>query len=162
MNNEANSYSEVYCFLNLLGDKYINMLPRKLYKFFEENRNPDYYINIDINKELIPQFKFSATEPIIEYLNLQYWCTPNEKQELLKQYQANEIRYQEELKAKYDTNNLFKNKQMVKQPSSKENNMEKQEEYDKKETKENEKQLILKESIFEKIKKFIYRLFHKN
>ena len=90
---QSNSYSEVFCFINLLGEKYINMLPRKLYEFFEENRNPFYYINIEINKPIIPQFKFSDTEPIIEYLNLEYWCTSEEKENLIKKYKKNEIMY---------------------------------------------------------------------
>ena len=106
---QSNSYSEVFCFINLLGEKYINMLPRKLYEFFEENRNPFYYINIEINKPIIPQFKFSDTEPIIEYLNLEYWCTSEEKENLIKKYKKNEIMYQETLREKYNPNTLFKN-----------------------------------------------------
>ncbi len=107
---QSNSYSEVFCFINLLGEKYKNMLPRKLYEFFEENRNPFYYINIEINKPIIPQFKFSDTEPIIEYLNLEYWCTSEEKENLIKKYKKNEIMYQETLREKYNPNTLFKNK----------------------------------------------------
>ena len=49
---------------------------------------------------------------IIALLNLQYWCEDeNEKQRLKAIYAENERKYQEELREKYNPDNLFKNKQ---------------------------------------------------
>lgn len=146
---QMNCYSEVFSFINLLGEKYINMMPKLLYKFFEENRNVSYYINIDINKPIINQFKCADTEAIIEYLNLEYWCTKEEKEALLKKYRENEIKYQEGLKEKYNPDNLFKNK-------TKNINNKNQENI------ENKQLIVYKENIFKKIVKKIKKFLKIN
>lgn len=47
-------------------------------------------------------------------LNLQYWCKDeNEKERLKSVYAENERKYQDELREKYNPDNLFKNKQRV-------------------------------------------------
>ena len=47
---------------------------------------------------------------LIALLNLQYWCKDEKEKERLKQvYASNENRYQEELREKYNPNNIFKN-----------------------------------------------------
>ena len=47
-------------------------------------------------------------------LNLQYWCKDeNEKERLKSIYAENERKYQNELREKYNPDNLFKNKQRV-------------------------------------------------
>lgn len=47
-------------------------------------------------------------------LNLQYWCKyENEKERLKSVYAENERKYQDELREKYNPDNLFKNKQRV-------------------------------------------------
>lgn len=47
-------------------------------------------------------------------LNLQYWCKDeNEKKRLKRVYAENERKYQDELREKYNPDNLFKNKQRV-------------------------------------------------
>lgn len=45
-------------------------------------------------------------------LNLQYWCKDeNEKERLKSVYAENKRKYQDELREKYNPDNLFKNKQ---------------------------------------------------
>ena len=51
------------------------------------------------------------TVMFIAYLNLKYWCSKDEKKELLKIYKQNDEKIEQELKEKYNVNNLFKNKQ---------------------------------------------------
>lgn len=47
-------------------------------------------------------------------LNLQYWYKDeNEKERLKSVYAENERKYQDELREKYNPDNLFKNKQRV-------------------------------------------------
>ena len=47
-------------------------------------------------------------------LKLDYWCTKDEKQELLKILNQNEQEYQAELTEKYNPDNIFKNKKVTK------------------------------------------------
>ena len=106
-------YSEVYQVLNLLGNEYIDKLPNSLLNMLKEKRNinynPQYIEDIPLNKQNIKK----ETLAIIALLHLNYWCE-NEKERLeLKQIlKNNEEMYQQELRNKYNPENMFiKNKQ---------------------------------------------------
>ena len=81
---------------------------------------------------------------LIALLNLQYWCKDEEEKERLKKvYANNENKYQEELRKKYNPDNIFKNANA--------------------ETTKEETALVefKKEKWFEKIVLFIKNLFKK-
>ena len=102
-------YSEVYQVLNLLGNEYINKLPNSLLNMLKEKRNtnynPQYIEDIPLNKQNIRK----ETLAIIALLHLNYWCD-NEKEKLeLKQILKNhEDKYQQELRNKYNSEDIFK------------------------------------------------------
>ena len=102
-------YSEVYQVLNLLGNEYIDRLPKSLFNMLEEKRNinyePKYTEGLPLNKQNIKK----ETLSIIALLHLNYWCeNVNEKKELSQMFKNNEDRYQDELRKKYDPDNIFK------------------------------------------------------
>lgn len=102
-------YSEVYQVLNLLGNEYIDKLPKSLFNMLEEKRDinyePKYTEDIPLNKQNIK----NETLSIIVLLHLNYWCeNVNEKNELNQMLKNNEDRYQDELRKKYDSDNIFK------------------------------------------------------
>lgn len=102
-------YSEVYQVLNLLGNEYIDKLPKSLFNMLEEKRDinyePKYTEDIPLNKQNIK----NETLSIIALLHLNYWCeNVNEKNELNQMLKNNEDRYQDELRKKYDPDNIFK------------------------------------------------------
>ena len=102
-------YSEVYQVLNLLGNEYIDRLPKSLFNMLEEKRNinyePKYTEDLQLNKQNIKK----ETLSIIALLHLNYWCeNVNEKNELNQMFKNNEDRYQDELRKKYDPDNIFK------------------------------------------------------
>lgn len=104
-------YSEVYQVLNLLGNEYIDKLPKSLFNMLEEKRNinyePKYTEDIPLNKQNIKK----ETLSIIALLHLNYWCeNSNEKNELNQMLKDNENRYQNELRKKYNSDNIFKNR----------------------------------------------------
>lgn len=102
-------YSEVYQVLNLLGNEYIDKLPNSLLNMLKEKRNtnynPQYIEDIPLNKQNIRK----ETLAIIALLHLNYWCD-NEKEKLeLKQILKNhEDKYQQELRNKYNSEDIFK------------------------------------------------------
>lgn len=106
-------YSEVYQVLNLLGNEYIDKLPNSLLKMLKEKRdinyNPQYIEDIPLNKQNIKK----ETLAIIALLHLNYWCeNEKEKLELKQVLKNNEDRYQQEIRNKYNPENMFiKNKQ---------------------------------------------------
>lgn len=102
-------YSEVYQVLNLLGNEYIDKLPKSLFNMLEEKRNinyePKYTEDLPLNKQNIKKEALS----IIALLHLNYWCeNVKEKNELNQMFKDNEDRYQDELRKKYDPDNIFK------------------------------------------------------
>ncbi len=104
-------YSEVYSILNLLGNNYIAKLPKSLFKMIEEEKsstyNPQYSEDKSLNEQNIKRESLS----MIALFHLNYWCNSNEEKEQLKQlFKNNEEKHQAEIRAKYNPDNLFKNR----------------------------------------------------
>lgn len=115
MNDKINkAYSEIYVILQLLDDEFINKLPKKFIEFINKERDTNYIVNINPNIPLEEQNLLPDTINILAMLKLDYWSTEEEKQELLSILNQNEKKYQEELREKYNPDNLFANRQPVK------------------------------------------------
>ncbi len=138
-------YSEVYQVLNLLGNEYIDKLPNSLFNMLKEKRNigytPQYIEDIPLNKQNIKK----ETLSIIALLHLNYWCkNEKEKLELKQMLKNNEDRYQQELRNKYNPDDIFKKHKQDK-------------------IVENQVSMIeYKESLFKKIISKIKSIFHIN
>ena len=102
MNNYRKAYADIYYILNALEEEYLRKIPDKLIEFFRDNAEPHYLSRIDLNKPLKNQKISDETEQIICLLNLEYWCTEEEKEELLKKYKMNQEIIQQELQRKYE------------------------------------------------------------
>lgn len=105
MNTYKKAYADIYYILNALEEEYRNKVHDKLIEFFRENADQYYVPKIDITKKLIDQNISEETEQLICLLNLNYWCTPKEKDELLKRYEINEQILQEQYRIKFKENN---------------------------------------------------------
>ena len=142
------AYSEIDEFLRLLIEKKRNEIPKKLREFFKEEKDQEYFKNIDINIPIKDQNLIKETLAIIALLNLQYWCKDEtEKKRLQAIYAQNEKEYQDMLYEKYNPNDIFKKKDEI----ITENNIE---------TKENMQMIEYKEPIFKKIINKILNLLH--
>ena len=110
----------------------------------------NYIPTIDTKIPIKEQRLKRKTIAIIAGLNLQYWCKDEErKKELLEVYSNNEKKYQEELREKYNPDNIFKKR-------TQENTIEEK-------NIENEFALVeYKESIFKKLINKIKNIFHIN
>ena len=105
------TYSEVNAFLQLIDSNMSNKIPKKLKNFFKREMDKKYQPVLKKNISLKKQNLRRKTIAIISSLYLQYWCTDmSKKEELLKTYKNNEIKYQEQLREKYNPDMLFKNK----------------------------------------------------
>ena len=103
--NVPGAYSEVYAFINILGNDYINKIPTKVYNAIKDNRDINY--NPQFNKDQIIEKNDISQEALslIAALNLQYWCTDlQEKNDLKKAYLDNTKKEDE----KYSYENVFK------------------------------------------------------
>lgn len=103
------TYSEIDEFLELLDEKTRNEVPSKLREFFKKEKDNNYHKGIDPNTPIKEQNLKNETLALIALLNLQYWCKDEKEKERLKQvYANNENKYQEELREKYNPDNIFK------------------------------------------------------
>ena len=104
-------YSEICAVLETLGSEYINKIPTKIYQYIVSQKDNNVRIYYDVNRPINGQEISDEALMFISYLNLQYWCSAEDKQELLKIYKQNDDRIEQELREKYNVDNLFKNRQ---------------------------------------------------
>ncbi len=103
------TYSEVYSILKMLGENYITKLPSQLYQMIKEEKSNEYNPQYDSTIALEQQNIKKETISMIALFHLNYWCnSQEEKQELKKLFEDNEVKYQVELREKYNPDNLFK------------------------------------------------------
>lgn len=108
------AYAEVNMFLDLIGGELAEEIPIKLREFFKREMDRSYIPQINPNTPMTEQELKRKTISIIAVLNINYWCKdPEKKKELLEIYSNNEKRYQEELREKYNSDNIFKNKKEI-------------------------------------------------
>jgi len=138
----SNVYSEVYAFLNLIGEEYINKIPPTLYELFTRGRNLEYEFQLDTTKDISKQFKNEETLVIISALNLYFFCGEEEREKLVQIYIEND---KKQLKQSY-SDKLMRSNMNFRVDQT---------------TTQNVKQLevIKKENLLEKIIKKIKRLF---
>ena len=109
--NTRQAYSEVDEFLGLVTEEERNQIPQKLRDFFREEKDINYHKNINPSIPIKEQNLKEETLAIIALLMLQYWYKDeSKKQKLLEVLDENERKYQEELRKKYNPDNIFKNK----------------------------------------------------
>lgn len=113
MNSDlTKAYAEVDKILSFMETQYVEKIPRKLREVFKNEKIQDYNPNIDPKIPLDEQNLQKKTFSILAMLNLNYWCEDEkEKQELIAIYAEKDRKKEEELREKYNPDNLFKKKE---------------------------------------------------
>ena len=115
MNNTRIAYSEVDEILNLTDEKLVNKISKKVRDLIKEEKDKDYKPNIDPQKPLYEQNLLKETVALLTVIELNYWCeSEEEKQEILKELSENDIKKEQELRDKYNPDNLFKKDKIIK------------------------------------------------
>lgn len=104
----AEASAEINEILKYLPEEYINKIPSKLRDFFEKVEDKEYIANIDPYKTLDKQDLKPKTQTLLTILYREYWCNDEEKAELDKVLIENDKKYEEELREKYNPDNIFK------------------------------------------------------
>ena len=150
--------AETLHYLKGINSKDINKIPQKFMDFLEENASKEYICDFDYTKPIKELELKEETKGLIGVICLNYWCDTEEKREkFVKKLNENEQKYQEELREKYNPNNLFKN---INEP---ERNQQDITADNKEETKVEELQMVKykKESLFKRIIAKIKKFFSK-
>ena len=107
------AYTELLEILKRVEPELLSKIPKKLLNYFEQYKSNEYEYIYDDNLSLSDQKLNSITLSLLAMLNLNYWCKDEaHKKELLELYSDNERKYQEELKEKYNIDNVFKERQV--------------------------------------------------
>ena len=105
------AYCEVDIILGQMEEEYVNKVPSELRKLFKEQKRKDYLPEIKADVPLAEQNLMRKTIAILAMLNLNYWCEDEkEKQDLIQMYAENDRKREDELREKYNPDNLFKKK----------------------------------------------------
>ena len=150
---DSRSYSQIYSYLNLLGEDYINKMPKDKYlrivEMKDDEYNPKYSLE-DFNDEKTSE----ATRYIILYFYLNYWCESEEiKKKIINKLDENDKRLNEKYSPfKKIEQNIINNLNInLNNEDNKENNYEiKQMALIEKKEKWYEKILLVLKSIFKK------------
>lgn len=113
-NLDIQTFSEVKCILDFLPINYTEKLPKKLLNIIDSLYDEKFKININPNIELKNQNFTEDTKNVIAVLKYNYWCKDDEEKEnLARMFKENEDKYQEDLREKYNPDNIFKKKETI-------------------------------------------------
>ena len=86
----SQAYSEVYEILKYIPMSYLNKIPKEVLNIFKNKRDKNYNVKINPNLPLEDQKLHRKTLLLLSVLNLDYWCQPKEREEILNIYWKNE------------------------------------------------------------------------
>ena len=105
VSNMSRVYSEVFAFLEAIGEEYTAKIPTKLYTTIKVNRDfsysPIYNKNQTMTKDMISKEALA----LIAGLNLEYWCENEIEKNKLKECYINNLK---EENRQHSYENLFK------------------------------------------------------
>lgn len=130
---------------NIVPNEYVLRIPQKFKDFLKEIEDKEHIFNIDLEKDIDEQDITEKTKDLITVIYRNYWCNEEERKNLDRILTENEREYQEELRKKYNPDDIFKKQKEVNKVSS-----------------ENLSLIEYKSNrIFDKIKEFIKNIFKK-
>ena len=151
---EKKCYSEVYSVINMLGNKYIEKTPKKLYQLIDSERDKTYNPTYNANLPIATQAIADQSLAIIMLIHLNYWCENEQEKAQLKKILS---KNQAEVEEKYSIENIFEQRKKVEEQKNEIRNQKQNSE------EVNNTSLVeYKENFIQKIRKAIYNLFHRN
>lgn len=141
------AYAEIDSFIELLPRAEKEKIPSKLKQYFKDEKDKETTKKLSMDIPIEEQNLQEETWNLIAMVYLKYLCEDEEEKKELEQiYDENEKKYREEMKEKYNPEKILENR-------GKKNIVQQEE--------KNLPIKVQKESIIQKIIKFINKLFHK-
>ena len=104
------AYAEVDEIINLLDEEYANKIPAQVKEFFKKEKDKEYIPNINKNISLADQNLKDETISILTLLQINYLCNEEEKKEILNELKEIDKIKENELREKYNPDNIFRNR----------------------------------------------------
>lgn len=147
-NNYPKAYTEVIEILNFVPKESVDKIPQSMLDMFKEKMDKDYNFKVDINKSFEEQELLDETKAIFANIFRDYWATPYQKERIEAKEKYDRQKEEEEKKAKYNPDDIFKKRKSVTENENTEN-------YN-----ENLPIEVKKEKFYEKIINFFKKIFH--
>lgn len=139
---------ETISILEYFNPEFLDKIPKHFLKDLQElAKDSKIVVNIDKNKKLENQPISEDSKDLIGLIYYSYIASDDEKAEIERAWDENELKFQNELKKKYNVDNLFENR-------NKSN-------YNFDENKNNIELIEYKENIFQKVINKIKKLVNK-
>jgi len=106
----AMAYTEVMEILKYLPDEKVKNIPEKELEFYKDNMDKEYHFKIDITKKLEEQEVSDTTKAILANIFRNYWATAEEKSEIELKHKKYLDKLEEEKRARYNPDDIFKNR----------------------------------------------------
>ena len=148
--DQTEAYREVLVILDNMEDEYKNKVPQELINFFKRNEAKEYVFKLDNSIPLTEQRIKEKTLSLLAILNLNYWCSTDERKELIKKYSDNERKFREEVDIKYHVDELLRKYDI------------KHKDIEEKATIDNKVPVKYKESLLQRLINKIKKIFTKN
>ena len=107
-NNRKNAYQEEYTILQELDEEEYSKIPPEVIQALKENRNEEYYYEVDEDTELKYQPMLPETRAIIFNIFRNYLATPEQKEKIRKMISEERAKLEIKKKQQYNTENIFK------------------------------------------------------
>lgn len=143
----SNSLYQINEIIKYMAPNLKARIPKRILSYIETNKSKEFDWQIDKTLPLEKQDLLQTTKEILTVLYKDYMCNDLERLKLEEKLNDNERKYQEELRQKYNPDNIFKDKT--------------KEVVDKITVNEKTSVVTYKESFFSKIINKIRLIFHK-
>lgn len=100
--------TEVLDILAHMDKSYTEKIPKKFRDFLDKNQSKTYKPQLDHTKKLQDMNLKEKTKDILAIIYQNYWCNETEKKAFQKKLKENQIKHDEEMREKYNPDNLFK------------------------------------------------------
>ncbi|MGN1297350.1 MAG: hypothetical protein ACI4VH_02815 [Clostridia bacterium] len=104
----SKALKEVYVILENSEEKIKRKIPENFKLFVSKNMDKEYIPNINFNNEAWEDTIMEETQQILAVIYRDYLVTKEEREELLKEESEEEKRMEQELREKYNPDNIFK------------------------------------------------------
>ena len=104
------SFSEVYEIILHMDKELVKKIPAQFINFIKQNKKDNYITNIDYTKSINQQELQRGTRVILSIIYRDYLCDDEKKKELMQNDSIELKKIEEELREKYNIDNLFKKK----------------------------------------------------
>lgn len=102
------AFAEVLEILKNSNQKIIEKIPEKFITFLTENKDNNYVVQIDFTDENWDNSIKQETQEIIALIYRDYIVSPEEREKLIAEEKEEQIRIENELRERYNPNNLFR------------------------------------------------------